>query len=183
MSEPRHTRTSQALTGLAGLAFERYGQALQRYLMRRLHQRHDAHDLAQEVYLRLLRVADADLVRKPQAYMYRIASHVIYEFRLKEEQEKDCMVVDSDVLTDLAERVGDASTDDIEGRIGSQLDVDRILSRLPPIEQAIVLLQKRDGLSYQQVAERLGLSKHTVKKYLFRALAHLRSAANEELGK
>lgn len=183
MSASRYTRSPSQVAGLARLAFERYGDALQRYLMRRLQRRQDAHDLAQEVYLRLLRVEDADLVRKPQAYMYRVASHVVYEFRLKEEQEKRSMIIDSDVLAELAERVGDASGDDVAGRVGSQLDIDRALAQLPLIEQAIVLLQKRDGMSYQQVADRLGLSKHTVKKYLFRALLRLRSAADQAMGK
>ncbi len=44
-----------------------------RYLARRLTQRQDAEDLAQEVYLRLLRVDAAKRVQKPVAYIFGIA--------------------------------------------------------------------------------------------------------------
>jgi RNA polymerase sigma factor (sigma-70 family) len=162
---------------LAKLAFERYRGGLQRYLMRRLDHAQNAQDLAQEVYLRLLRVDSADLVRQPQAYMYRIAAHVVYEFRLREEREKECLTIDSEALTELAERVADLSRNDVWRQMNTERELGRVLSQLPAIDQAIIVLQKCDGLSYAQVAQKLGISVHTVKKYLFRALLHLRSAA------
>jgi RNA polymerase sigma factor (sigma-70 family) len=162
---------------LAKLAFERYRGGLQRYLMRRLDHAQNAQDLGQEVYLRLLRVDSADLVRQPQAYMYRIAAHVVYEFRLREAREKECLTIDSEALTELAERVADLSRNDVWKQMNTERELGRVLSQLPAIDQAIIVLQKCDGLSYAQVAQKLGISVHTVKKYLFRALLHLRSAA------
>jgi RNA polymerase sigma-70 factor (ECF subfamily) len=162
---------------LAKFAFERYRGGLQRYLMRRLDHAQNAQDLAQEVYLRLLRVDEADLVRQPQAYMYRIASHVVYEFKLREEREKECLTIDSEALMALAERAPDPAQGDSWRRMNTERELERVLAELPAVDQAIILMQKRDGLSYAQVAQRLGLSIHTVKKYLFRALLHLRTAA------
>jgi RNA polymerase sigma-19 factor, ECF subfamily len=161
-------------TDLVQLAFERYRGGLQRFLMRRLDHAQNAQDLAQEVYLRLLRVDSADLVRQPQAYMYRIAAHVVHEFRLREEREKECMTIDSDVLADIAERVEDASVEEPWRRANTERELTRLLRQLPPVERAIIVMQKRDGLSYEEVAEKLDLSVHTVKKYLFRALLRLR---------
>jgi DNA-directed RNA polymerase specialized sigma24 family protein len=37
-----------------------------------------------------------------------------------------------------------------------------------------VVLQYRDGLSYQEIADRLNVSPHMVKKYLTQALVHCR---------
>jgi RNA polymerase sigma factor (sigma-70 family) len=51
------------------------------------------------------------------------------------------------------------------------------LAMLTPTEKAIVVLQKQEGLSYAEVAARLDLSVHTVKKYLYRALLKLRQAS------
>lgn len=159
---------------LVELAFARYRGGLQRYLIRRLDHAQNAQDLAQEVYLRLLRVDPAEIVRKPQAYMYRIASHVIYEFKLREEHEKAHLTIDSEILAQLAEQVGDAASVEPWERLSTEREIEKLLQQLPPTEQAIILMQKRDGLSYEQVAERLELSVHTVKKYLFRALLRLR---------
>src|SRR5262245_52419330 len=72
---------------LAASVFRHYGKALQQYLMRRLRGDQQVRDLEQEVYLRLLRVKDSELVLDPQAYMYRIASHVVHEFKQRAQQE------------------------------------------------------------------------------------------------
>jgi RNA polymerase sigma factor (sigma-70 family) len=159
---------------LAQLAYQRYRGGLKRYLMRRLDRAQDAQDLAQEVYLRLLRVDAAELVRQPRAYMFRIASHVVYEFRLREEREKEHVSIDSTALDHLADRVSGPATGDFAEGASLESELARLLERLPPVERAIVLLQKREGLSYKEIARQLGLSVHTVKKYLFRALLRLR---------
>lgn len=156
--------------------FEQYRGGLQRYLMRRLEHAQNAQDLAQEVYLRLLRVGSVDLVRQPQAYLYRIASHVVYEFRLREQREQKYITINSEVMDELADSVGEPSAEEQWRTMSTERELARLFAQLPPVEQAIVLLQKRDGLSYKEVAEKLDLSVHTVKKYLFRALLRLRQS-------
>lgn len=167
---------TQPKVDLIQRTFEQYRGGLQRYLMRRLAHAQNAQDLAQEIYLRLLRVEAIDLVRQPQAYLYRIASHVVYEFRLREEREQKYVTINSEYMAELADSVGDTATDEQWQTMSTERELTRLLAQLPPVEQAIVLLQKRDGLSYKEVAEQLNLSVHTVKKYLFRALLRLRQA-------
>ena len=59
MTEPRNA----LVEGL----FARHRTALQAFFFRRLRTKADAADLAQEVYLRILRVNDPDTIRNPQA--------------------------------------------------------------------------------------------------------------------
>jgi RNA polymerase sigma factor (sigma-70 family) len=47
---------------------------------------------------------------------------------------------------------------------------------LPPIYQSILLMRKRDGLSHGEIAQKLGISIHTVRKYLTRAITECRKA-------
>jgi RNA polymerase sigma-70 factor (ECF subfamily) len=49
-----------------------------------------------------------------------------------------------------------------------------VLAQLPPKCRATVNLKYQHGLSYQEIAERLGVSPHMVQKYLGSALAHCR---------
>jgi RNA polymerase sigma-70 factor (ECF subfamily) len=49
-----------------------------------------------------------------------------------------------------------------------------VLAQLSPKCRAAVVLQYRYGLSYEDIAERLDVSPHMVKKYLAQALAHCR---------
>jgi RNA polymerase sigma-70 factor (ECF subfamily) len=48
------------------------------------------------------------------------------------------------------------------------------LQQLPPAHQLVLLLVKRDGLSYTEAASAAGLSVHTIEKYVVEARARLR---------
>jgi RNA polymerase sigma-70 factor (ECF subfamily) len=158
---------------VAGSACEQYHEELHRFLMRRLHSSQHAQDLAQEAYLRLLRVERPELVRQPRAYLYRIAVNLVSEFRLR--ARRDLITYDSDTLARAAERIIEAPADECERTADAQ-QIELILDQLPPLYRAIFVLRKRDGLSYPEIAEQLEISVHTVKKYLARAVAKCRHA-------
>lgn len=56
----------------------------------------------------------------------------------------------------------------------------RILARLPPRCRAVLLMQHREGMSYKEIAKRLGVSTHMVKKYVVKALALCRDDLADE---
>ena len=171
---PACSTPARAARSFAESAFARFDAGLQRFLVQRLRSAEDARDIAQEAYLRLLRVESTELVRKPQAYLYRIACNVIYEFKLR--AERDPVTFDSEVVERLTEESIQLPTDDLSDRLHRAQAIERILSQLPPTYRAVLILRKRDGLSYHQIAKILDLSPHTVKKYLARALAQCRAA-------
>jgi RNA polymerase sigma factor (sigma-70 family) len=169
----RIARRPRRSTSLAGLAFEQYHAGLHSFLMRRLRSAQNAQDLAQEAYLRLLRLDRGALIRKPQAYLYRIASNLVYEFKLRERNEP--VTFDSEALEHAAEFPAELPhTDDSERLIQAQ-QLEAMLSQLPPLYRAVFVLRKRDGLSYSEIARALQISVHTVKKYLARAVAQCRA--------
>lgn len=60
----------------------RYGRRLRAFLAARLRNSSEVADLAQEVFLRLLRVDRRDQIRNPEAYLLTIASHVLHQHAL-----------------------------------------------------------------------------------------------------
>src|SRR5882762_4860554 len=62
----------------------RYGDRLRRFLSQRLRNVSDAPDLAQEVFLRLLRVEHHETIRSPEAYLFTVASHVLHQHTLRQ---------------------------------------------------------------------------------------------------
>jgi RNA polymerase sigma factor (sigma-70 family) len=157
-----------------GTAFLQYRKELHRFLVRQLRGGEDAHDLAQDLYVRVLQIKHEELVRQPQAYLYRMASSLLYEYRLR--GKRSVVAFDSETADLAAEHAPDVWGDQLGEQLGTAEQLERVLSQLPPLYRQVLVLQKRDGLSYEEVAKALGISRHTVKKYLFRALAQCRSA-------
>ena len=52
--------------------------------------------------------------------------------------------------------------------------IERALAELPLNCRRIFIWQKIEGLTQQEIAERMGLSKNMVEKYMIRTLRHLR---------
>jgi RNA polymerase sigma factor (sigma-70 family) len=169
-------RTDPA-TNLAGTAFRDHAGELQRFLARRIGQPQDADDLAQEVFARLLRVRDADLVRNPLSYLLGIATHVVREFRQRKLHER--VLFDSDLADELCDHTEQEGTQNMAEQIELRQRLDRAIRQLPSAHQLALLLVKRDGLSYTEAASASGLSVHTIEKYVVEARARLRVLLSE----
>jgi RNA polymerase sigma-70 factor (ECF subfamily) len=146
--------------------------ALQAFFRRRPSCRLDATDLAQEVYLRMLRIADTGAILNLEAYLFGVASNVAKEHGVLERRHGTTVDIDdATVQEQIAELPG------LDGQIDSEQRVARlreVLRQLPPKCRAAVVLQYRHDLSYAEIAKRLGISTHMVKKYVGQALGHCR---------
>ncbi len=167
----RGRKMSRSSAEFVGSLFADSGDDLRRYVASRLPNCEDARDLAQETYLRLLRHNQAELVRHPEAYLFRIAANLIHEHWLKAKLEQES-VADSVDPEALASR--EASGEALAGQQQSLDALCRMLRVLPSIQQRVVLLHRRDGLTYAEIAEELKISPDMVKKYLSKALARCR---------
>lgn len=149
-----------------------HGDALQSFFRRRVRSKVEATDLSQEVYLRMLRLRDSQVIRNPEGYMYAVARNLLRERRVLEQRQSASAPVSAlDADIEFADFPAFDIELDVESRTKRLLEV---LRQLPPNCRAAILLQYRDGLSYQEIAQRLRVSTHTVKKYLAQALAHCR---------
>lgn len=160
----------------AAFAYCQFSRSLHRYLMRRLANAQSAQDLAQEAYLRLVRVSDAVLVQAPQAYLFRIASNLVSERALRERRE---IVLFDSPLVETVLHVAEVEACEVSERIYAEQLLFSMLGQLPSLHAAILILRKRDGKSCQEIAQELRLSPHTVKSYLARAVAQCRLLARD----
>jgi RNA polymerase sigma-70 factor (ECF subfamily) len=152
--------------------FAEHRNGLRAFFYRRVRCQPEAADLAQEVYLRLLRVPDIDSIRNPEAYLYTIASNLAKEHALREGRMRASVdVEDPAVHEQLLDLPGIGGSLDTEARVTR---LRAVLRELPPKCQAAVALQYWHGMSYAEIGERLEISPHMVKKYLSRALVHCR---------
>jgi RNA polymerase sigma factor (sigma-70 family) len=150
----------------------RHGRKLRRYLAARLSSTSDVADLAQEVFLRLLRVDRYDKIRTPEAYLFTIASHVLAQHNLDGAPVRDSVDI-SDPIADqhLVVDIDHAVQIDLQRRAN---EVERALGQLAPNAQACLMLHCRDGWTLDEIATRLGISRSMVKKYIAKAILHCR---------
>jgi len=152
--------------------FAEHGGALRAFLLRRVRRQQEAADLAQEVYLRLLRVPDVDSIRDPQAYLFTVANNLAKEHAMRERHLNGALDIEEPAVQEqLANLPGFGALFDTEARVKR---LRQVLKELPTKCQAAVALQYWQGLSYEEIAQQLEISPHMVKKYLSRALAHCR---------
>ena len=163
----------------------RYGRRLRRFFALRLRNEADAPDLAQEVFLRLMRVEHHETIRSPEAYLFTVASHVLHQHTLRQAGAPPSVEL-SEVFAELQP----ASQDDpVMRALGQQrlAEVERTLRTLPPKIASTLMLHRFAGLSIEQIGAQLGVSRPTAKKYLARALAECRAvledADNKDVGR
>lgn len=146
MTRPASDRGSSGVT-LAASAFRHYAADLHRFLRKRLRDPQKADDVAQEVFSRLVRVQKPKLIKKPQAYLFGIAFHVIREERLQDEREP--VAFDSQAAEQAAEHPHVLARDELADRLNLRTQLERAISELPELHRALVLMCKRDGLTYE----------------------------------
>ncbi|HEY6455013.1 MAG TPA: RNA polymerase sigma factor [Steroidobacteraceae bacterium] len=147
----------------------KHGQRLRRFLAARLRNTSDTADLAQEVFLRLLRVERFEQIRSPEAYLLTIASHVIHQHSLTSANSPATLdsfdaLLDEHLVTDS----DPAAQVHLERRLEA---LDQALARLPARTRAVFVLQRRDGYTLAEIGALLEISRSAVKKHLAKALA------------
>lgn len=149
-----------------------HGQRLRRFLSTRVRNVADVPDIAQEVYLRMLRVSHADSIRSPEAYLFTVAQHVVQQHTLRQSAAPPSVE-----LTRMLSPPPAAPDSDPILELHAQQCLESLqaaLDQLSPKARAAFMLHRRDGLSVDEIGTELGISRPMVKKYLIKALMQLR---------
>ena len=147
--------------------FEHYEELIGTWT-RRLRNRQQAQDLAHDTFVRVLESA-SETVEQPRAYLHQMARNIAVDgFRretLRDAKEQAA------VPPSLSE-MGDP--EQYMRAIQLAESVEKALQELPLNCRKVFVWQKIEGLTQAEIAERLGLSKNMVEKYMIRTLRHLR---------
>lgn len=166
-----HLVKSDPHTHLAGLAASHEDQ-LRRFLLPRVRVPADVPDIVQEVYLRLMRVPHWEAIRSPEAYVFTVARHVLQQHQLRQ----SAIPPSIELSHMLDQPMSPPETDPMLRAVADQCieKLQRSLDRLPAKVQAAFMLHRRDGLSFDEIARELGVSRSLAKKYILTALVQLR---------
>lgn len=134
---------------------------LKSWLRRRLNDDHDAADLAQDTFVRLLSTRDTPLLREPRAFLTRVAQGLVINLWRRRDLEHA-------YLQALALRPADTAPSPEQRAlvIEALVEIDAMLHRQPARAREAFLLAQLGGLSYAEIAARLAVSDRMVKKYM-----------------
>lgn len=148
--------------------FRCYYRPLTMYALRYTENIDDAEDIVQDAFVNTWhRLSEGSVIRNLKAYLYQTVRNGCMDYRkapCRDEMDEDCAE---------PEMSGE------ERIIRSERDAQlwTAIDRLPRERRRILLLAKRDGLTYQEIADELGLSIKTVEHQISAALKTLRSVA------
>jgi RNA polymerase sigma factor (sigma-70 family) len=119
-----------------------------------------------ETYLRLRHSEVVGAVQKPDAYIFRIALNIATDKR--REANRRASLAEVLAVTGLQDDTRDLSRE-MEARLQVEV-LKQALAELPPRRRAIFVAARVDGISHEEIARRLDLSRTMVQKELRRAI-------------
>ncbi len=135
--------------------------------------RHDAEDLTQEVFVRVFRSLSTYTPGTFEGWLHRITTNLFLDgARRKAKIRFDALADDAE--SRLPGRVAPPDAEVLAGLFDD--DVERALAALPPDFRAAVVLCDVEGLSYDEIADVLGLKLGTVRSRIHRGRTMLRKA-------
>jgi RNA polymerase sigma-70 factor (ECF subfamily) len=156
----------------------RHHSALLSFLRQRLRIAHDADDVAQESYIRMMQYDGSREIRSPSSMLFRIAINVANDLGRAELARR---ASDQRSLDDL-ELVSELPSAEREMGARQELELLKgVIARLSPKCRRVFLLSRARLMTYPEIALHCGISLKMVEKHISRALAicakELRDAA------
>lgn len=161
------------------LIYKCYEKAIYKLAYKMLSNREDAYDVTQETFVRAFKAIGQtrpDLNLK--AWLHCIAANRCRDIRRRRKRVKWVAWEPTDCAKSEDVRFSASHSSEQEYRVIRQeihQEVRELLQKLPPNYRQSLVLYEYQGLSYQQIAQRLGITVSTVKAQIHRARNYLRN--------
>ena len=154
-------------------AFIENREALEAYLVRQFGNVHLAQDLTQETWLRVASRTLGERIGNPRAYLFRIARNLGTDWR-----RRQAMGIEVQAEPAIVDQVVEQGIDPANSaQYNHELQrLVQVVAELSPRCREIFILCRVEGLSHQQIAERLNISKSTVVSQMVKAMQRIENA-------
>lgn len=162
-------------------AYSKWRFPLLRFLRRNMANETEAEDLVQESFMRWVSSGQVSRVERPHSFLFRIATHLLYDRSRHQAVRQRVMVSYDDVIVPHAQEnvedraLVDGSAHSPERQLASRetlLLLAQAIEELPTRQREVFVLHRIEGLTQEEVAQQLGISRQMVVKHLARAVAY-----------
>lgn len=155
------------------ILYDRYGLKIYRFALSYLKSEYDAEELVQDVFLKLWVKRDSlDISGNIRAYLYKVAVNSIYDSI----RRKNLELAFQEFVNGHTDEDDSTWDEVVYNDLAAQLD--QLMAQMPEQRRKIFKMSKEKGLSNDEIAESLGLSKRTVENQIYRATAFLKDKLN-----
>jgi RNA polymerase sigma-70 factor (family 1) len=140
-------------------AFYHYNKRIYPYLLKKLHSPDLAREMVQDVFLKLWLIRDKlHDIPNPEPYLFRMVANLLQDFYRKAGHEYKMKNV-------WLKKEGEQVAEPEVWRSETRKLLNEAVQELPPERKKVYLL-RMEGHSYEEIAEMLGVSIHTVRNQL-----------------
>lgn len=137
-----------------------------------------AEDLLQELYIKLQGAPPAE-IENGVAYLYRTGLNLLLDRKRAELRSRRRDQAYVEAHSGLTERSGDPSPEDAADARHRLTRLLNVVKTLPPQCQRVFRMHKLEGMSHDEVARALGISRSAVEKHVILALKRLAAELSE----
>jgi RNA polymerase sigma-19 factor, ECF subfamily len=151
---------------------------LRRFLVRKLGNHQEAEEVAHDAYLKLCRIEHKDDIRDLRKYLFTVSVRLALNVLRKRKYENAYLQVERSAINLDSESDSRSAYSLLLTEV--KLDaVKQTLAQLPEKTRYVFLQRRFSGLTYDQISEKLGMSKHTVRYHMGRAVEQINMAMQE----
>lgn len=151
------------------LLYVQYSPRVKHFLTGFIKDADEASDMTQELFFRIwINRESIAKVDSFKAYLFRMARNMLYDY-----YEHNLVKENFTQKQQETPLYSDPVEDELYAKELSLL-IDLMVEKMPHQRQTIFFMSRREGLTNDEIAEKLGISKRTVENHITQALAELR---------
>jgi RNA polymerase sigma factor (sigma-70 family) len=154
---------------------ERFFAPLRSYFLRRVRDRHNAEDLAQEVLLRVIRAGETEAIERPESYVFTVAANLLKDLRRRSARHPSALETPLEDCEEAAPEglIDERSPERVMLGEASLAQVLQALGELSELTRNVFILFRLENMKQKDIAALYGIAQSTVEKHVMRAMVHL----------
>lgn len=131
----------------------------------------EAEEIVQDVFLSIwLAQSKLGYINDPEAYLFTITYNTIYAYLKKASRDQQFLKTIINHITHIQNTTEEAIAANETNKL-----INEAIQQLPPQQRTVYELSKQEGLSYDEIAGRMQLSRNTVRNHLAEAMKTIRA--------